>query len=122
MKDFVYTFRIPSKDSGKFVELSKLRTNRYLNVYTYDQIIQESHNWRPKYSFFLFLISLSLGWVYKHRGKIYLYQVTLNFLQWSVGIEGEVWRLDSCTYTKTGQLQAESEIFLIEKLIRHRLF
>ena len=33
---------IPGIDSGKFIELERLLSNRFLNVYDSDQIIQEN--------------------------------------------------------------------------------
>ena len=47
--------------------------------------------------------------VLKHRGKIYLYQVSLDpddsATYRSYGVNGEIWRLDSCSYTLVGQLR-----------------
>ena len=103
---------IPRIDSGKFTELSKLRSNRHMFVYPSDQIIQENTTISLINDFIEHLSS-----VLKHRGKIYLYQVSLDQDDsatygpyGSYGVNGEIWRLDSCSYTLVGQLRDKLQL------------
>ena len=81
-------------------------------VYPSDQIIQENTTISLINDFIEHLSS-----VLKHRGKIYLYQVSLDQDDsatygpyGSYGVNGEIWRLDSCSYTLVGQLRDKLQL------------